>query len=111
MGGIKICISDELERRFREVAMRLYGYGRGSLSIASEKAPSARLQVSEALNIAGPIEDPVEAIYGMLSQREHALPRQEAGVDLQHGADIIVSYDDDFDSVAWVKRRTPEDLL
>jgi predicted nucleic acid-binding protein len=25
--------------------------------------------------------------------------------------DIIVSYDDDFDSVAWVKRRTPEDLL
>jgi predicted nucleic acid-binding protein len=105
MGGIKICISDELERRFREVAMRLYGYGRGSLSIASEKAPSARLQVSEALNIAGPIEDPVEAIYGMLS---HVKRR---GVDLQHGADIIVSYDDDFDSVAWVKRRTPEDLL
>ncbi len=25
--------------------------------------------------------------------------------------DTIVSYDDDFDSVGWVKRRTPEDLL
>jgi predicted nucleic acid-binding protein len=25
--------------------------------------------------------------------------------------DTIVSYDDDFDSVDWVKRRTPEDLL
>lgn len=25
--------------------------------------------------------------------------------------DTIVSYDDDFDSVNWVKRRTPEDLL
>ncbi|HID17405.1 TPA: PIN domain-containing protein [Candidatus Bathyarchaeota archaeon] len=25
--------------------------------------------------------------------------------------DTIVSYDDDFDSVGWIKRRTPEDLL
>ncbi|MEM2416904.1 MAG: hypothetical protein QW755_06505 [Nitrososphaerota archaeon] len=25
--------------------------------------------------------------------------------------DTIVSYDDDFDSVQWVKRRTPEELL
>jgi hypothetical protein len=82
--GIKIYIPDELERRFREVAMRLYGYGRGSLSIASEKALSAWLsQVSEALNIAGPIEDPVEAIYGMLS------PVKRRGVDLQHGAQGI----------------------
>lgn len=41
MGGIKVYISDDLERRFREAAMRLYGYGEGSLSIACEKAFAA----------------------------------------------------------------------
>ena len=40
MGGIKVYISDEIERKFREVAMRLYGYRKGSLSIASENAIS-----------------------------------------------------------------------
>lgn len=52
MGGIKVYIPDELEQRFREAAMRLYGYGRGSLSVASEKAFSAWLsQVSEAIEV------------------------------------------------------------
>ncbi|MEM1989162.1 MAG: hypothetical protein QW782_00805 [Candidatus Bathyarchaeia archaeon] len=37
MGGIKVYISDELERKFRETAMNLYGYGKGSLSVACEK--------------------------------------------------------------------------
>ncbi|MEM3424651.1 MAG: hypothetical protein QXI42_02410 [Thermoproteota archaeon] len=41
MGGIKVYIPDDLERRFREAAMRLYGYGEGSLSIACEKAFAA----------------------------------------------------------------------
>ncbi|MGQ9691650.1 MAG: hypothetical protein ACUVQY_10430 [Thermoproteota archaeon] len=38
IGGLKIYIPDELERKFREAAMRLFGYGKGSLSKASEKA-------------------------------------------------------------------------
>ncbi|MBS7651655.1 MAG: hypothetical protein QXD04_02530 [Candidatus Bathyarchaeia archaeon] len=81
MGGIKVYIPDELERRFREAAMRLYGYGRGSLSVASEKAFSAWLsQVSEVLEVAESVEDPVEAIYGMLSHVERS------GVELQHEA-------------------------
>lgn len=81
MGGIKVYISDEVERKFREAAMRLYGYGRGSLSIASEKAFLAWLsQVSEVLDIAESIEDPVEAIYGMLSHVK------KTGVELQHEA-------------------------
>lgn len=79
MGSIKVYIPDELERRFRKAAMRLYGYGRGSLSTASEKAFTAWLsQVSEALDIAESIEDPVEAIYGMLSHVKRT------GVELQH---------------------------
>jgi hypothetical protein len=81
MGGIKVYIPDELEKKFREAAMRLYGYGRGSLSIASEKAFEAWLsQVSPALEIAETIEDPVETIYGMLSHVK------KSGVELQHEA-------------------------
>ncbi len=81
MGGIKVYISDEIERKFREVAMRLYGYRKGSLSIASENAISMWLsQVSEVLSIAESIEDPVEAIYGMLSHVK------KSGVELQHEA-------------------------
>lgn len=81
MGGIKVYISDEAERKFRKAAMRLYGYGRGSLSTASEKAILAWLsQVSEVLDVAEPIEDPVKTIYGMLSHVKRT------GVELQHEA-------------------------
>jgi len=81
MGGIKVYVPDDLERKFREVAMRLYGYGRGSLSTASEKALTAWLsQVSGVLDVAESIEDPVEAIYGMLSDVK------KTGVELQHEA-------------------------
>ena len=84
MGGIKVYISDEVERKFRETAMRLYGYGKGSLSTASEKAFVAWLsQVSEVLDIAESIEDPVEVIYGMLSRVK------KTGVELQHEAGKI----------------------
>ncbi|MBS7649071.1 MAG: hypothetical protein QXX99_08080 [Candidatus Bathyarchaeia archaeon] len=81
MGGIKVYISDELERKFREAAMKLYGYGKGSLSIACEKAINMwLLQVSEFLDVVESIEDPIEAIYGMLSHVK------KSGVELQHEA-------------------------
>jgi len=79
MGGIKVYISDELEGKFRETAMKLYGYGRGSLSIASEKAFTAWLsQMSEVMEAVNSVDDPVEAIYGMLSHVK------KTGVELQH---------------------------
>lgn len=84
MGGIKVYIPDEVEQKFRKTAMRLYGYGRGSLSTASERALTAWLsQVSEVLDVAESIEDPVEAIYGMLSHVKRT------GVELQHEAKKI----------------------
>lgn len=84
MGGIKVYLSDEVEQKFREAAMKLYGYGRGSLSTASEKAILSWLsQVSEAESFAEPTEDPVEAIYGMLSNVKRS------GVELQHEAGKI----------------------
>lgn len=81
MGGIKVYISNDLERKFREAAMKLYGYGKGSLSIACEKAISMWLsQVSELFDFVESIDDPVEAIYGMLSHVK------KSGVELQHEA-------------------------
>ncbi|RLE96412.1 MAG: hypothetical protein DRJ57_05530 [Thermoprotei archaeon] len=66
MGTLKIRISDELERKFRETAMRLYGFKKGSLSVAAEKTISAWLsQVSQVMELAEAVGDPVEAIYGI----------------------------------------------
>ncbi len=79
MGSIKVYISDALDKKFREIAMRLYGYGRGSLSVATEKAFLAWFsQVSDFLEQAESIEDPVAAIDGMLSHVK------KTGVKLQH---------------------------
>jgi len=81
MGGIKVYISDEVEKKFRMLAMKLYGYGRGALSIAAEKALVEWIaKVSEAIEVVGLVEDPVEAIYGMLSHVK------KSGVELQHEA-------------------------
>jgi len=37
MGELKIKLPDTLERRFREYALKKYGYKRGALSMAAEK--------------------------------------------------------------------------
>ncbi len=38
MGELKLKISDEVERRFREYALKRYGYKKGALSLAAERA-------------------------------------------------------------------------
>ncbi|MCD6369696.1 MAG: hypothetical protein J7L38_07890 [Thermoproteales archaeon] len=84
MGSIKVYISEEVEKRFRKLAMELYGYGRGALSIAAEKALNEWVtKVSEAIEVVGLLDDPVEAIYGMLSHVK------KSGVELQHEAKEI----------------------
>ncbi|RLE64142.1 MAG: hypothetical protein DRJ47_08325 [Thermoprotei archaeon] len=84
MGSIKVYISEEVEKKFRKLAMELYGYGRGALSIAAEKALNEWVtKVSEAIEVVGLLDDPVEAIYGMLSHVK------KSGVELQHEAKEI----------------------
>ena len=81
MGSIKVYVSDVVEKKFRRLAMELYGYGRGALSTAAEKAFSEWVaRVSEAIEVVGLLDDPVEAIYGMLSHVK------KSGVELQHEA-------------------------
>jgi len=70
MRGLRPQVKEELERRFREAAMKKFGYGKGSLSRAAEEALQKwLLSVSgEEIVFEG---DPVEALDGLI-----------AGVDL-----------------------------
>ncbi|MBI3023346.1 MAG: hypothetical protein HYY68_06415 [Thaumarchaeota archaeon] len=81
MGAIKVNLSDETEKAFRMAAMRLYGYGKGALSTAADKALMHWVsEVTEAIAVVGMLEDPVSAIDGMLSHVK------KGGVELQHEA-------------------------
>lgn len=77
--SIRIILEKELEKRFRELAMRKFGYGKGSISRAAHEAIAT--WVSRAESEVLPFEeDPIEAIDGLLSD-----VRLDA-VELQHKA-------------------------
>jgi len=62
---IRAKINEKLERRFRELAMKRFGYGKGALSKAVEEA------ILNWISLVGKREvvfegDPVEAIDGLL---------------------------------------------
>ena len=66
MAGIRLQLRDEIEKRFREAAMRRFGFGRGALSRAAEQAIEAWLSAAtETVQFEG---DPVKAIEGILSE-------------------------------------------
>ena len=88
MGEIKVKVSDETERKFREAAMRTFGYGKGSISAASEKAFSDWVGQNEMVDIREiaykeGITDPVKTIKGAL---KHV---KKTSVELQHDASKI----------------------
>ena len=74
---IRARIDERLERRFRELAMRRFGYGKGALTRAVEEAIIRWISFveREELVFEG---DPVEAIDGILSDIE------VESVELQH---------------------------
>jgi len=81
MAGIKVYVRDEVEEKFRKLAMMVYGYGRGSISKAAEEAFLRWVSQHEAILKEADIpEDPVGAIRGMLAGLERS------GVELQHEA-------------------------
>lgn len=62
---MKVKVSEEIERKFRELAMRRLGYGKGSLSKAAEEAFIIWISlVEDTLKFDG---DPVESIDGLLA--------------------------------------------
>ena len=75
---LKVQIDEKIERKFRELAMRRFGYGKGSLSEAAEEAFLMWISnVEGALEFSG---DPVEAVDGLLADVE------ADAVRLQHEA-------------------------
>lgn len=76
---LRAAIDTKLERRFRELAMRRFGYGKGALSRAMEEAVIRWISAveDERLSFEG---DPVEAIDGLLSGVD------VDSVELQHEA-------------------------
>jgi len=81
MPSIKVQVSEETERRFRETAMKRFGYEKGALSLAAERALSEwvrRERETEKLLV--DMADPVDAIEGLLSHVK------KGSVELQHEA-------------------------
>jgi len=66
MAGLRFQIKEELEKKFRETAMKRFGYGKGALTRAAEEALQkwlASISMEEEM-FKG---DPVKAIDGLLA--------------------------------------------
>lgn len=76
---LRVQIDKKLEQKFRELAMKRFGYTKGALSKAAEEAFTqwTSTQEKEELSFEG---DPVEAIDGLLSDVDID------SVELQHEA-------------------------
>lgn len=86
MAGIKVYLSDEAERKFREAAMNAFGYQKGSLSIAAEKALREwSKKVNKGLKLVESSRNPIDSIWGILSKVD------KSGVELQHEARALRS--------------------
>ncbi len=48
MGEIRGVVTNDAEERFRQLAMKKFGYGKGSLSKALEEALNAWIELHEA---------------------------------------------------------------
>lgn len=86
MSNLKINIPDELNKKFREFAMKKYGYTKGSLSLAAQKALEhwtyEEFSKEKVKEIAKKhTKDPVDEIEGLLSH-----VKGKTSVELQHDA-------------------------
>jgi len=80
--ALRVQINKKLELKFRELAMKRFGYGKGAISRAAEEAIMSWISTveKESLSFEG---DPVESIDGLLSDID------VDSVDLQHEAKRI----------------------
>lgn len=74
---IRVKVDEKLERKFRELAMQEFGFGKGALSKAAEEAILLWMATVEKGKIIFE-KNPVEAIDGLLSDIEID------AVELQH---------------------------
>jgi hypothetical protein len=68
VAGIKVYVRDDVEEKFRRLAMSVYSYGKGSISKAAVEAFLLRImRQGSKLGEFNIPEDPVAAIKGLLS--------------------------------------------
>jgi len=67
LAGLRIQLPEELERLFREAAMKRFGYGRGSISQAAQEAIRKWLGAELQLEKSEFEGDPIKAIEGLLA--------------------------------------------
>ena len=60
---IRIKLSEEVERKFRETAMKKFGYGKGSLTKAAESAILQWIALNRDVEA---FEDPTDELKGLL---------------------------------------------
>jgi hypothetical protein len=77
---LKFELEKELEHKFREAAMRKYGYSRGSLQKAAKEALSS--WVMQQSTRVPKVDDPFRLVRGMLKE----LKGKTTSVELQHEA-------------------------
>lgn len=78
LAGLRLQLRSDLERRFREAAMRRFGFRRGALTRAAEQAIEKWISSGyESVRFEG---DPVKAIDGILADLTLS------SVELQHSA-------------------------
>ncbi len=77
---LKVELEKELENKFREAAMRKFGYSRGSLQKASKEALGS--WISQQSTRVPKVKDPFKLVRGMLKD----LRGKTTSVELQHEA-------------------------
>lgn len=77
---LKVELEKELEHKFREAAMRKYGYAKGSLQKATKEALTS--WVMQQSSKVPKVEDPFKLVEGMLGH----LRGKMTSVELQHEA-------------------------
>ena len=77
---LKVELEKELEHKFREAAMRKYGYSKGSIQKATKEALSS--WVMQQSTKIPKVDDPFKLVEGMLGH----LKGKKTSVQLQHEA-------------------------
>ena len=77
---LKLEFENQLEQKFRELAMRKFGFSKGALKKASHEA--IKKWIKEESNQLQKVKDPIRLIDGVLSH----LKGKYTSVELQHEA-------------------------
>ena len=80
--SLRLELDEELEKKFRELAMRKFGYSKGSLLKASTVAVSQWVRQNDVKH--KKVDDPVGLITGILKD-----VKGKSSVELQHEASKI----------------------